>query len=183
MTRDEALDLLHEWTRKDALRKHAYGVEAAMAAYARKFGEDEEKWRVVGLLHDFDYERYPDAEDHPVRGSEVLREKSLPEDMIRAILSHASHTGVPRETLMAKTLFAVDELVGFLTACALVRPDKKIASVQFKSVRKKLKDKAFARAVNRDEIRDGAEDLGVELSEHVAFVVEAMAGISEELGL
>jgi putative nucleotidyltransferase with HDIG domain len=183
MTRDEALQLLHEWTQKDGLRKHAYGVEAAMRAYARKFGEDEEKWGVVGLLHDFDYERYPDAENHPFRGAEVLREKGLDEEMVRAILSHASYTGVPRETLMARTLFAVDELVGFITAVALVRPDKKVATVKPKSVRKKMKDKAFARAVNREEMVEGAEQLGVELNEHIAFVTEAMTGIADQLGL
>jgi putative nucleotidyltransferase with HDIG domain len=183
MTRDEALQLLHEWTLKDGLRKHAYGVEAAMRAYARKFGEDEEKWAVVGLLHDFDYERYPDAENHPFRGAEVLREKGLDEEMVRAIMSHASYTGVPRDTIMARTLFAVDELVGFITAVALVRPDQKVATVKPKSVRKKMKDKAFARAVNRDEIVEGAEQLGVELNEHIAFVTEAMTGIADDLGL
>ncbi|MBN2430182.1 MAG: HDIG domain-containing protein [Acidobacteria bacterium] len=183
MTQDQALDLLHEWTLKDGLRKHAYGVAAAMRAYARKFGEDEEKWAVVGLLHDFDYERYPDAENHPYRGAEVLRGKGLDEEMVRAVLSHASYTGVPRDTLMAKTLFAVDELVGFVTAVALVRPERKVAAVTPKSVRKKMKDHAFARSVNREEIVTGAEELGVELNEHIAFVVEAMAGIANELGL
>jgi len=183
MNRDQALALLHEWTLKDGLRKHAYGVEAAMRAYARKFGADEEKWAVVGLLHDFDYERYPDAENHPYRGAEVLREKGLDEEMVRAVLSHASYTGVPRDSLMARALFAVDELVGFITAVALVRPDRQVASVTPKSVRKKMKDKAFARSVNREEIITGAEELGVELNEHIAFVVEAMSGIADELEL
>ena len=183
MTRAESLELLHEWTQKEALRKHAYGVEAAMRAYARRFGEDEEKWGVVGLLHDFDYERYPDAENHPWRGSEYLRTRGLPEEMIRAILSHASFTGVPRETRMAQILFAVDELVGLITAAALVQPDKKLASVSARSVMKKMKDKAFARAVNRDEIRQGAAELGLELEAHIEFVIKAMQGISDQLGL
>lgn len=183
MTREDALDLLHEWTRSEGLRKHAYGVEAAMRAYARRFGEDEEKWAVVGLLHDFDYERYPDAENHPHKGAEVLRARGLPEDMIRAILAHASYTGVPRDTLMAKTLFAVDELVGFITATALVMPDRKLAQVRPQSVKKKMKDKAFARAVNRDEIRLGAEELGVDLMDHITIVLEAMREEAEALGL
>jgi len=183
MERKEALELLHEWTKKEGLRKHAYGVEAAMRAYARHFDQDEEKWGVVGLLHDFDYERYPDAENHPFRGAEVLREKGLDEDVVQAVLSHASYTGVPRDTLMAKTLFAVDELTGFITAVALVRPDKKVSTVKPKSVRKKMKDKAFARSVNRDEILQGAEELGVDLNEHISFVVDAMAGIADDLGL
>ena len=183
MTRDEALALLHEWTLKDGLRKHAYGVEAAMRAYARRFGEDEAVWGVVGLLHDFDYERYPDAENHPYRGAEELRRRGLDETLVRAVLAHASYTGVPRDTLVAKTLFAVDELVGMVTAAALVQPEKKLATVTVPSVIKKMKDKAFARAVNREEIKEGAEALGVSLEEHIGVVLTAMQGIAPELGL
>jgi len=183
MTRDEALELLHDWTKKEGLRKHAYGVEAAMKAYARKFGEDEEKWAITGLLHDFDYEKYPDADNHPFRGAEELRRRGVDEEIVKAILGHASYTGVQRDTPLAKTLFAVDELVGLITAVALVMPDKKLSSVKPKSVKKKLKDKAFARSVNREEIRQGAEELGVELAEHIAFVLEAMQSIADELGL
>ncbi|NLI48312.1 MAG: HDIG domain-containing protein [Acidobacteria bacterium] len=183
MTRDDALVLLHEWTQKDGLRKHAYGVEAAMRAYARRYGEDAEAWAVVGLLHDFDYERYPDAENHPFRGAEELRRRGLDETLVRAILAHASYTGVPRDTLVAKALFAVDELVGLITAAALVTPDKKLAAVGVRSVIKKMKDKAFARAVNRDEIRLGAEELGVPLEEHIGVVLAAMQANAAELGL
>ena len=183
MTREEALALLQEWTLKDGLRKHAYGVEAAMRAYARRFGQDEAVWGVVGLLHDFDYERYPDAENHPVRGAEELRRRGFDETLIRAILAHASYTGVPRDTLVAKTLFAVDELVGMVTAAALVQPEKKLATVTVPSVIKKMKDKAFARAVNREEIKEGAESLGVSLEEHIGVVLTAMQGIAPELGL
>ncbi len=182
-TREEAWALLTEYTKSESLRKHALAVEAAMRAYARKFGEDEDAWGVVGLLHDFDYEKYPTLEDHPFRGAEILREKGYPPEMVSAILAHATHTGEPRETLMAKALFAVDELTGFITAVALVRPSKKVAEVKPKSVKKKMKDKAFARAVNREEIQEGAELLGVEFADHVDTVVEAMAGIAGELGL
>jgi putative nucleotidyltransferase with HDIG domain len=183
MNRDDALALLHEWTQKEALRKHAYGVAAAMRAYARRFGEDASVWEVVGLLHDFDYERYPDAENHPFRGAEELHRRGLDETLVRAILAHASYTGVPRDTLVAKTLFAVDELVGLITAAALVTPDKKLAAVGVRSVIKKMKDKAFARAVNRDEIRLGAEELGVPLEEHIGVVLAAMQAEASELGL
>jgi putative nucleotidyltransferase with HDIG domain len=183
MTRQEALELLHEWTKKEGLRKHAYGVAAAMGAHARRLGEDEEKWTVVGLLHDFDYERYPDAENHPWRGTEELRRRGLSEEIIRAILAHASYTGVPRDTSLARALFAVDELVGLITAAALVMPDKKLASVSAKSVVKKMKDKAFARAVNRDEIKQGAVEMGLELEAHIYLVLAAMQGIAGELGL
>lgn len=182
MTRNEALELLHKYVSTDALRKHMYAVEAAMRAYARKFGEDEEKWAVVGLLHDFDYEMFPNAPDHPIKGSEILRSLNAPEDIIKAILGHASHTNVPRDTLMAKVLFAVDELCGFINACALVRPNK-LADLEASSVKKKMKDKAFAKNVNREEIIKGAEELGVELSEHINFVINAMKSISNELGL
>lgn len=183
MTRNEGLALLHEWTAKDALRKHGYGVEAAMRAYARRSGEDEEKWGLVGLLHDFDYERFPDAENHPWRGAEELRRREFPEDMVRAVLSHASYTGVPRDTPMARTLFAVDELVGLITAAALVQPDKKVAAVTVASVIRKMKDKAFARAVNRDEIREGAADLGLTLEEHIGVVLQALQEQAGVLGL
>lgn len=183
MTRDEALSLLHAWVTKDGLRKHALGVEAAMRAYARKYGADENAWGFVGLLHDFDYERYPDAENHPFRGADHLRSLGVDETTVRAILSHAAYTGVPRENLMAKVLFAVDELVGMITAAALVTPEKKLEAVGVRSVIKKMKDKAFARAVNRDEIRLGAEELGVPLEEHIGVVLTAMQASAAELGL
>lgn len=183
MKREEAYQLLTEYTRKDGLIKHALAVEAAMRAYARKFGEDEETWGIIGLLHDFDYEKYPTAEEHPFKGAEILREKGFPEEWIRVILSHASYTGVPRDSLMAKTLFAVDELCGFITAVAYVRPNRKLAEVKVKSVKKKLKDKAFARQVNREEIREGAEELGIPLDEHIEFVIAAMQEVAGELGL
>jgi len=182
-TRDEAWALLSEYTKSPSLIKHALAVEAAMRAYARRFGENEEEWGVVGLLHDFDYERFPTAEDHPYKGSQILRERGYPEEMIQAILSHASYTGAPRETKMAKTLFAVDELTGFITAVALVRPSKKVAEVKPKSVKKKMKDKAFARAVNREEIKEGAGLLSVDFNEHVQVVIDAMSDIAEQLEL
>ncbi|OGU15152.1 MAG: HAD family hydrolase [Gemmatimonadetes bacterium RIFCSPLOWO2_12_FULL_68_9] len=188
MTRDEALALMHEYTPSDALRKHMYAVEAAMRAYARRFGEDEEAWGLVGLLHDFDYERYPNADHsptdgHPSTGVRVLRQRGLPEASCTAILGHAGYTGVPRESSMAKTLFAVDELCGFLVACALVRPSKSLADLEVKSVKKKLKDKAFARGVNRDEVHQGAAELAVPLDEHVQFVLEALRPVERALGL
>jgi putative nucleotidyltransferase with HDIG domain len=182
-TRAEAWAILTEYTTSDALRKHALAVEAAMRAYAAKRGEDPEVWGVTGLLHDFDYERYPSLDDHPVCGSEILAERGVDEFIRTAILGHGNHTGVPRETDLAKTLFAVDELSGFLTACALVRPSKNIADVPVKSVRKKMKDKAFARGVNRDDIVQGAEELGVDLDEHIAFVRDALVAVAGELGL
>lgn len=188
MTRDDALALMHEYTESDALRKHMYAVEAAMRAYARKYGEDEEAWGVVGILHDFDYERYPNdahspTEEHPSFGVGVLREKGVPDSMLQAILGHASYTGVPRETLLAKSLFAVDELCGFLIACALVRPSKSLSDLKVKSVKKKIKDKAFARAVSREEMQQGAEELGEPFDEHVQFVIEALRPIEDHLGL
>jgi putative nucleotidyltransferase with HDIG domain len=182
-TRDEAWEILTEFTKGEALRKHALAVEAAMRAYATRRGGDPEVWGVAGLLHDFDYEKYPSLEDHPFRGSEILEQRGVSEEIRRAILGHGDHTGVPRETDMARTLYAVDELCGFLTACALVRPTKKIADVPVKSVKKKMKDKAFARSVNRDDIRRGAEEIGVELGEHIEFVRDAMATVASELGL
>lgn len=188
MNREEALALMHEYTQSEALRKHMYAVEAAMRAYARKFGEDEETWGIVGLLHDFDYERFPNpdhspTEGHPSHGVRLLRERGLPEELCRAILGHASYTGVPRETLLAKTLFAVDELCGFLVACALVRPSRSLADLEVPSVKKKLKDKAFARGVNREEVYRGAEELGVPLEEHIRFVIEALRPVESSLGL
>jgi putative nucleotidyltransferase with HDIG domain len=182
-TRDEAWAVLTEFTDNPSLIKHALGVEAAMRAYARSFGENEEVWGVIGLIHDFDYQQNPTEETHLHVGTKILRDRGWPEDWVRTIASHADYMGVPRDTLAAKTLFAVDELSGFLTACALVRPDKAIAEVKVKSVKKKLKDKAFARGVNRDDVRNGAEELGVDIGEHIAFVRDAMATISDDLGL
>jgi len=169
----ESLDLFHEWTGTDSLRRHAYAVEAAMAFYARKFGEDEETWRITGLLHDMDYERHPSLEEHPFVGVKELEALGYSADVRTAILGHADHTGVARETLMAKTLFAVDELAGFITAVAYVRPTK-LEGMKPKSVTKKLKDKAFAAAVSREDIRQGAEDLGIELNEHIANVIAGL---------
>ena len=154
-----------------------------MRAYARKFGEDEEKYGVTGLLHDFDYEKYPSAEEHPFVGSKILQERGWPEELRRAILSHAEYSGVPRQTNMEKALFACDELAGLITATALVKPNKSLAEVDAKSIRKKMKDKAFARSVSREDISKGAQELGVELDEHIAFCIEAMKGIAKELGL
>lgn len=182
MTRDEALELLHEFTANENLRKHAYAVEAAMRAYARKLGEDEQYWGNVGLLHDFDWEVHPTLEEHPTKGGEILRERGVDEAIIADIQAHAPHTGVPRDTPVRKALFAVDELAGFIVAVALVRPER-LAGMAPKSVRKKMKDKSFAAAVSREDIETGAAELGVDLSEHIAFVIEAMQGISEELGL
>lgn len=183
MNREDAYQLLTEYTKKDGLLKHALSVEIAMRAYARKFGEDEESWGIVGLLHDFDYEMYPSQEDHPFRGAEILREKGYPEEWVLAILSHANYSGVPRDTLMAKTLFAVDELSGFITAVTYVRPNKTVAEVKVKSVKKKLKDKRFAAQVSREDIREGAEGLGVDLDEHIEFVIAAMQEKADVLGL
>ncbi len=185
-TRQQAWDLLCEFTQSANLRKHALAVEAGMRAYARRFGGDEERWAVVGLIHDFDYERYPDCsvEGHPVVGSKILRQRGWPEDVIRAMLSHASeYTGVLPETLMEKALFAVDELTGLIIAVALVRPSKSIMDVKLKSVKKKWKDKAFAAGVKRQDVEQGAELIGVDLWEHVGVVLEAMQGIAPELGL
>jgi putative nucleotidyltransferase with HDIG domain len=188
MTRDEALALMHQYTASDALRKHMYAVELAMRGYARKYGEDEEQWALVGLLHDFDYERYPNdahspTEEHPSVGVALLRERGVGDDLCRAILGHASYTGVPRDTLMARALFAVDELCGFLVACALVRPSKSLGDLEVKSVNKKLKDKAFARGVSREDIARGAAELGVPLDDHVRFVIEALRPEEGRLGL
>src|SRR6516164_10607289 len=183
MDRNQAWSLLCEYTQSESLRKHMLAVEACMRAYARKFGEDEEKWGITGLLHDFDYEKYPTSAEHPFVGNKILEERGYSEEMRRAILSHAEYSGVKRESKMEKTLFACDELAGFITATALVKPGKSLAEVEAKSVRKKMKDKAFARSVNRDDIINGATDLGVDLEEHIAFCIEAMKGIAGELGL
>jgi putative nucleotidyltransferase with HDIG domain len=182
-TRDDAWTLLTEFTDNPSLIKHALGVEAAMRAYARRFGEDEDVWGTIGLVHDFDYQQNPTEDTHLHVGTSILHERGWPEEWIRVIASHADYMGVPRDTTAAKALFAVDELSGFLTACALVRPDKAVAEVKVKSVKKKLKDKAFARGVNREDVRRGAEELGVDLDEHIAFVRDAMATISDQLEL
>ena len=181
--RDAAWGLLTEFTQSESLRKHALAVEACMKAYARKLGGDEELWGVVGLIHDFDYEKYPSAEEHPFKGNEILKERGYSEEIRRAILSHAEYSGVPRETAMEKSLFACDELAGFITAATLVKPSKSLAELDAKSVRKKMKDKAFARSVNRNDIINGAADLGVELEEHITFCIEAMRRIAGVLGL
>ncbi len=187
LRRDDALALMHEYTENENLRRHMYAVEAAMRAYARRFGESEELWAITGLLHDFDYERWPnDAhkpnDEHPSAGVKILRERGYPEEMLQAILGHAEYTGVARESRLAKTLFAVDELTGFLTACALVRPTG-LVDLKVKSVKKKLKDPSFARGVNREDVTRGADELGVDFAEHVELVIEAMREIQDELGL
>jgi putative nucleotidyltransferase with HDIG domain len=181
--RSAAWNLLTEFTQSESLRKHALAVEACMRAYSRKFAADEDLWGVVGLIHDFDYEKYPSAQEHPYKGNEILKERGYSDEIRRAIMSHAEYSGVPRESPMEKALFACDELAGFITACALVKPGKSLAEVEAKSVRKKMKDKAFARSVNRDDIVNGARDLGVDLDEHIAFCIEAMKEIAGELGL
>lgn len=182
-TREDAWALLNEYTQNPSLIKHALAVEAAMRAYAREYGEDEELWAVTGLVHDFDYEQHPTADEHPMAGVAILRERGWPEEVIRAVQGHATYLDVPRDTLMARTLFAVDELTGLIAACVLVRPDKDIASLKARSVRKKWRDKAFARGVNREDIERGAAEMGVDLNEHIAFVIEALKPVAEELGL
>jgi putative nucleotidyltransferase with HDIG domain len=183
MDRNQAWELLCEFTKTDNLRRHALAVEACVVAYARKFGEDETKWSVTALLHDFDWEIHPELPDHPTKGEPILAERGVDPEIRRAILSHADFTGISRDSLLEKTLFACDEMAGFLTACSYVQPSRSIRDVQVKSVRKKLKDKAFARAVNRDDITHGAEGLSVELDEHIAFCIQAMADRAEGLGL
>ncbi len=178
----DALALFHEWTTGESLRRHAHAVEAAMAAYAERFGEDEEQWRIAGLLHDLDYERHPSPEEHPFVGVAELERRGYPEEIRTAILGHALYSGVPRETPMARALFAVDELAGFVVAVARVRPDR-LAGLEPRSVTKKLKDKAFAAAVSRDDIRLGAEGLGVPLDEHIATVIAALERDAARLGL
>ena len=187
-SRESALSLVHEFTASDSLRKHMLAVEAVMRAYAERFGEDPERWGLTGLVHDFDYERYPNAahsptEEHPAEGVRILRSKGYPEDILQAILGHATYSGVPRETQMAKTLFAVDELTGLVTATALVRPSRSVLEVEASSVRKKMKDKAFARGVSREDVIAGASELGVELDEHITFVIGAMQRVAVALGL
>ena len=187
-SREDALALVHEYTASDSLRKHMLAVEAAMRAYAERFGEDPERWGLTGLVHDFDYERFPNeahspTEEHPAEGVRILRERGWPEDILEAILGHGNYTGVPRVSRLAKTLFAVDELTGLVTATALVRPSRSVHEVDARSVRKKMKDKAFARGVNRDDVVAGAADLGVDLDEHIDFVIGAMRGAADSLGL
>lgn len=183
LTRDEAWKLLTEYTASPSLIKHALAVEAAMRAYALKFEEDENLWGITGLIHDFDYEQHPSPEEHPLAGVAILEEQGWPREIVDAVKSHGNHLGIPRDTLLAKTLFAVDELTGFVIACALVRPDKNIETLTAKSVRKKWKDKAFARGVNRDDMAQGAAELGLDLDEHIAFVIEALKPIASQLGL
>jgi putative nucleotidyltransferase with HDIG domain len=187
-SRAETLALMQEYTASESLRKHMLAVEGAMRAYAQKFGEDEERWGTAGLIHDFDYERFPNnshspTEEHPSEGVRVLRSKGYPEDILQAILGHAHYTNTPRESKMAKTLFAVDELTGLITATALVRPTKSVHEVDARSVRKKMKDKAFARGVSREDVVNGASELGIELDEHISFVIGSMQARSADLGL
>lgn len=187
-SRDDAWALLSEYTQNENLRKHALAVETCVRAYARKLGSDEELWGLAGLLHDFDYERWPNSdhhpsEGHPSAGSKILRERGYPEEVIRAILAHADYTGVMRTTPLERTLFACDELAGFLVACALVKPGKSIFEVDTDSVKRKLKDKAFARGVHRQDVLKGAEELGVPLEEHIAFCIEALRSAADRLGL
>lgn len=188
LSRSEALQLMHEYTASDSLRKHMLAVEGAMRAYAERFGENVEEWGLAGLLHDFDYERWPNEShsadrEHPAEGVRILRERGVQEPVLQAILGHATYTGVPRETLMAKALFAIDELTGLITATALVRPSRSLNDVDVRSVQKKMKDKAFARGCNREDIVSGAEALGIELPEHIQFVLDAMRARADMLGL
>ncbi|HZS43817.1 MAG TPA: HD domain-containing protein [Blastocatellia bacterium] len=181
--RAAAWEILCEFTKSDSLRKHAIAVETAMRAYARKYGESEDKFGIVGLLHDFDYEVHPDMERHPAKGGEILRERGYPEDTIRAILSHANYLNIERQTYMEKCLYACDELCGFITACALVRPSRSLDDLEVSSVKKKLKAKAFAASVNRDEVYEGPEALGIPFDEHVKFVIESLRPVQEQIGL
>src|SRR5580704_5753064 len=183
MDRDQAWEIVCEFVKSDNLRKHMLAVEACVVAYARRAGEDEEKWAVTALLHDFDWEIHPTLPDHPTRGEAILAERGVSEEIRRAILSHADFTGVPRDSPLEKTLFACDELAGFLTACSYVKPGRSIHEVELKSVRKKMKDKAFARNVNRDDIVSGAAEMGVDLDEHIDFCIHAMQAKAQELGL
>jgi putative nucleotidyltransferase with HDIG domain len=183
LNREQAWDLLCEYTKSEGLRKHALAVETCVTAYARKFGADENLWGLTALLHDFDWEVHPTLEEHPQKGEPILAERGVPEEIRRAILSHANHTGVPRVSPLEKTLYACDELAGFITAISYVKPDKSVFEVDVPSVKKKMKDKAFARSVNRQDIVDGAQELGVHLEEHIDFCVKAMQARAEELGL
>ena len=181
--RQKALDILQEYTKSDSLLRHAYAVEQAMRKYAQKFGEDEDKWGITGLLHDFDYEKYPTAEEHPFVGNKILKDNGYEDDILDAIMGHADYTGVARKSLMAKTLFACDELAGFIFAVTYVRPTKSIVDVKVKSVTKKLKDKGFAAKVSREDINNGIEELGVDRAEHIQFVIDALKEKASELGL
>ena len=183
MNRDVAWSILTEFTKGDSLRKHARAVEASMRAYAARFGEDPERWDIAGMLHDFDYEMHPRAPHHPLKGAEILTARGLSSDVVYAILAHADYAGMPRRSLLDRALYACDELTGFVHACALVRPGKVVAGLEPASVRKKLKDKAFARTVNRDDVYRGATELGVELDAHIAFVVDALTGVASEVRL
>ncbi|MFQ5827760.1 MAG: HDIG domain-containing metalloprotein [Candidatus Methylomirabilia bacterium] len=183
MDRASAWSILTEFTKSDSLLKHALAVEASMRAYAAKYGGDAETWGIVGMLHDFDYEVHPVAPQHPMKGAQILRARGVPEPIVCAILSHADYSGCPRMSLMDRAIYACDELSGFAIACALVRPGKAIAGLEAPSVRKKLKDKGFARTVNRDDVYRGAEELGVDLDEHIGFVIEALEGVAPQLGL
>jgi len=183
LNRDQAWDILCEFTKSDGLRKHALAVETCVTAYARKLGEDEHKWSVTALLHDFDWEIHPTLDEHPQKGEAILAERGVDEETRRAILSHANHTGVPRQSPLEKTLYACDELAGFITAISYVKPHRSVFEVDVTSVKKKMKDKAFARSVNRQDIVEGAQELGVPLEEHIDFCVKAMQGRAEELGL
>jgi predicted hydrolase (HD superfamily) len=182
LTREDSWDLLCEYTKGDSLRKHALAVEAVMKAYARRLGEDEGAWGITGMLHDFDYEMFPTPPDHPLKGSEILAQRGCGEDIRRAILGHANYTGVPRDTILARALYACDELTGFVVACALVRPNG-IWDLESKSVKKKLKDKAFARTVNRDEVYEGAGEFNVDLGEHIDFIIAALREVATTVGL
>lgn len=183
MTRDQAWSIVCEFVQSDSLRRHMLAVEACVVAYAGKFGEDAETWAITALLHDFDWEIHPAAPDHPMKGEAILKERGVKDEIRRAILSHANYSGVPRESLLEKSLFACDELAGFLTACSYVKPGRSIFEVDVASAKKKLKDKAFARAVNREDIYNGAKELGVDLDEHIAFCISAMKERATELGL
>src|SRR6476620_6247843 len=183
LTREQAWDIVCEFTKSEGLRKHALAVETCVAAYARRLGENQQKWNLTALLHDFDWEIHPEAPDHPMKGEPMLAERGVDEEIRRAILSHANYSGVPRVSPLEKTLFACDELAGFLTACSYVKPSRSIHEVEVKSVRKKLKDKAFARSVNRDDILNGAAVMGVDLDEHIDFCIRAMQARAESLGL
>ena len=183
MNRQQALEILYEFTKSENLRKHALAVEACVTAYARKFGEDEEKWSVTALLHDFDWEIHPVLPDHPTKGDPILAARGVSDEIRRAILSHADFTGVPRESSLEKTLFACDELAGFLTACAYVRPSKSVLDLEVSSVKKRMKDKAFARGVSREDMIKGAAELGVSLDEHIAFCIQALREHADALGM
>jgi predicted hydrolase (HD superfamily) len=183
ISRDKALQILHEYTMSESLRRHALQVETCVAAYARRFGEDESSWSVTAILHDFDYEMHPEPPDHPMKGEPILADRGIPAEIRRAILSHANYSGVTRDSQLEKTLFACDELSGFISACSLVKPGRKVAEVDVKTVRKKMKDKAFARSVSRDDIINGAAEMGLELDDHIAFCIAAMQSNADAIGL